>query len=298
MPPPLHTTITPTNLAEYDHLLTPYRNLTDAQLRRADLMGHAGLFIAESELVVRALIQSTFQIGSILLTPQRLQSFGPDLHTLLNTHPRQTPPPILVAVPTLIESITGFDFHRGVLATGLRPTQLPTLSAFLQHHKPDSLLILADLTNIDNIGAAFRNLAALGSTNPAVILTETCPDPLYRKSLRVSVGHALTIPFTRVSDLHTALSEVDAAGFSTLALVTDRDALPIQASAHTRPAIVVGSEGEGLPTITKAHVRNLSRGKLVTIPMRPGIDSLNAATALAVALSHLNTTEPFRPSCV
>lgn len=278
-----------------DPRLAPYANMRDAELaQRADPLdpaAHGGLFIAEGELVVQRLIESSFPTQSVLLTSTRLEAMRPALARL----PASTP--VFLADPPLLSRIVGFNMHRGVLAIGLRTPPAP-LDPFLD--LPGPLLVLEDLTNHDNLGGIFRNAAALGGPGCAVLLSPRCADPLYRKSLRVSMGHILSIPFARLADWPGDLARIAAAGFDTLAMTVAPGSIDLETAAtvnrHRRAAIVLGTEGAGLsPAALTACVRR------VRIDMRPTpegriIDSLNVAMAAGIALYRLGKPEVRVPS--
>jgi len=264
-----------------DPRLAPYANLRDAELhQRADPLHPGGLFIAEGELVVRRLLASRYAAHSVLITPTRVKTMQGALAAL----PEHVP--VYVAPQALVNSIVGFNIHRGVLALGARPT--PTVLA--PDELPESvrsarvLVVMEDLTNHDNVGAIFRNLAALaGPGQSAVLLSPRCADPLYRKSLRVSVGHALTVPFARIGPWPGSIQTLRAAGWRVIALGTRegaRDLDPAAGPVAGRVCLIVGSEGPGLGDKTLAMADEIAR-----IPMASGVDSLNAATACAVALA-------------
>ncbi|MCC6320714.1 MAG: RNA methyltransferase [Phycisphaerales bacterium] len=278
-----------------DPRLAPYANMRDAELaQRADPLdpaAHGGLFIAEGELVVQRLIESSFPTQSVLLTSTRLEAMRPALARL----PASTP--VFLADPPLLSRIVGFNMHRGVLAIGLRTPPAP-LDPLLD--LPGPLLVLEDLTNHDNLGGIFRNAAALGGPGCAVLLSPRCADPLYRKSLRVSMGHILSIPFARLADWPGDLARITAAGFDTLAMTLAPGSIDLETAAtvnrHRRAAIVLGTEGVGLsPAALTACVRR------VRIDMRPTpegriIDSLNVAMAAGIALYRLGKPEVRVPS--
>ena len=266
-----------------DRLLAPYRNQKDAWLRaqRDGSTGRGGgLFMAEGELVVRALVESGARSGhrvvSVLCTPTRLGGMAEVLGRL------PAGAPVLVAERGVIEQIVGFDLHRGILALGERASP-PTADELIARCRV--LVVCEDLANHDNTGAVFRNLACLAGEEAGVLLSPGCCDPLYRKSLRVSMGHALRLPFARLEPWPGGLERLAGAGFTTLALTPGDGAEDIRAIKHNaniRLAILLGAEGSGLTGGALARA-----ARRVRIPMAPGADSLNVATALAVALSHL-----------
>ena len=268
-------------------LFAPYRNQKDAWLRAQREGGTGlgdGLFMAEGALVVRALVESGHRVVSVLCTPGRLEGMADVLATL----PGGTP--VLVASRGAIEQIVGFDLHRGILALGERVSP-PTADDLIARAR--LLVVCEDLANHDNTGAIFRNTACLagvaedreGPIPAAVLLSPGCCEPLYRKSLRVSMGHALRVPFARLEPWPGGLDRLREAGFSTMALTPDgaaTDVRDIEHDPNTRLALLLGAEGPGLSA--EALDRAARR---VRIPMAEGADSLNVATALAVALSHL-----------
>ena len=188
--------------------------------------------------------------------------------------------PVYVARPETLQRIVGFHFHRGCLAAGERPAELG-LDALLQPRGRRILVALEGVTNPDNVGGVFRNAMAFGADG--VVLGPGCADPLYRRALRVSMGGALETPFATVFDLPEGF-----AGFTIAALTPDRAAADISAFGEVpeRLVLLLGSEGEGLSAAARAaadvHVR---------IPMAPGVDSLNVATAAGIALHRLARVE-------
>jgi len=258
--------------------LAPYLNLTDAQLRALDSQGGRPTFIAEGELVVRKLLASRYPLHSLVLATNAVDRLADLLPTL--------PPdvPVFTAPNDLLQQILGFAFHRGVLAAAFRTPNPPVTDLLASR----VLIILENTANTDNIGSVFRNLACLAGRGSAVLLSPGCCDPLYRKALRVSIGHALTIPFTILEPWPTALDQVTEAGFTLLALTPSPSATPLHhlppptTPGSPRYALLLGAEGPGLTPAALArcplHVR---------IPMAEGADSLNIATAAAIALSRL-----------
>lgn len=261
-----------------DPRLADYANLTDAALRDRERLGLQPAFIAEGEPVVRHLIGSRFPVRSVLVSPDkraRLDEFASSL-------PEECP--LFVASPEVIRGIVGFPFHRGVLACGGRlPNPAPlTLAASCR-----ALVVCEDLCNPDNIGAVFRNLSALGGQGCGVLLSPRCCDPLYRKAIRVSMGHALRIPFATLHPWPDGISALRGLGFQTIALGLTPQARPLRdldPARFARPALIVGSEGPGLTAASLA-----ASDVCAKIPMAPGADSLNVAVALGVALAHLIT---------
>jgi tRNA G18 (ribose-2'-O)-methylase SpoU len=191
---------------------------------------------------------------------------------------------VYVAPPALLEAIVVFDLHRGLLAAGRR--LLPTPAAEVVQRS--RLLVLAeDLSNHDNVGGLFRTVAALAGAGAGVLLSPRCCDPLYRKALRVSMGHALTVPFATLHDWPGGLRDLARAGFRILALSPAGGGsvrrLDLQPDQHV--AVLVGAEGAGLRAETLAALG--SGVEPVAVPMRAGVDSLNVVVALGIALDRV-----------
>ena len=279
MPTPFHIS------SPSDPRLGDYNHLTDAQLRGAQSRGEHMHFIAEGEGVVRRLIESHFPIRSILATPHLAEKMADALSLV----PASTP--LYLVDTAMMEGITGFPFHRGVLASGARLPDLPLADLLATS---TALVIAENLSNVDNIGAVFRNTACMLGHTAAIFLTAECCYPLFRKPLRVSMGHALHIPFTSLPNWPLEHQQIKAAGFTTIALTPRDDALDIRSGplrTIKKPAFLIGAEGPGLidQTITDADLA-------VKIPMLDGADSLNVATALAIAVSHWQPLAPGLPN--
>jgi tRNA G18 (ribose-2'-O)-methylase SpoU len=254
-----------------DPRLDLYRNLRDVELRRSLEADH-GVFVVEGLRTVRVLLDSHWPVLSLLLTPSRLASAG---DVLKQAEDRDVH--AYVAGSEVFDEIAGFRVHRGVLALAER----------LPPRHPDELLegcnavvVVEGVNDHENLGAIFRNSAALGAG--AVFLDPTCCDPLYRRSVRVSVGHVLRIPFTRIVPWPAGLSELAGHGFSIVALDPRSPRTVGSPSPPEKIAVMVGSEGYGL-----SRAARLSASCTVRIPMAPGVDSLNVASALAIALDRL-----------
>lgn len=239
-------------------------------MRERDLVGRAGRFVVEGEVTLRVLLsgRARFRAESILLAHERMAGLADALGALTN------PPPVYTASRAVMSAIVGFPIHRGVLALGLCEAA-PDL-AIPPAPAPALVLGLVGLTNHDNVGGLFRNAAAFGAA--AVLLDAATCDPLYRKAIRVSAGAALTVPFVRSNDLfgfaaRHALTLLALSPRGTEALA-DLPLLP-------RALLLLGTEGPGLPDALMARART------VRIPMASGFDSLNVATAGALALHHL-----------
>jgi tRNA G18 (ribose-2'-O)-methylase SpoU len=252
-----------------DERLGDYRALTDLELR-IKWEPPNGLFIAEGELVLRRALRAGYRPRSYLVDAKRVDQLA-DLAGSA---------PVYAATPDVLEQATGFHVHRGVLGSFHR---LPLLTAESVIALAGRLAILEDVNNHTNIGAVFRDAAALGVD--AVLLSPTCADPLYRRSVRVSMGEVFAIPYARLEPWPSALAQVRAAGFTVLALTPAADAVPLQRltpAQRARPALLLGAEGPGLSRHALA-----ASDVPVKIPMRRGVDSLNIAAAAAVAFWEL-----------
>ncbi|MEI2299493.1 TrmH family RNA methyltransferase [Ensifer sp. MJa1] len=244
-------------------------------IKERDLTGRQGRFIAEGTVVLRMLAAAHeagrgFVAEAILLLENRLAG----VQDILSRFPPTVP--VYVANAQVFDAIAGFNMHRGVLALGRRDgdTGRDALIASL----PASSLVLAacGISNHDNMGSLFRNAAAFGVD--AVLMDETSCDPLYRKSIRVSVGAVLTVPFAREGSVSDLLERLQSAGFAIWGLspagAIDIGAIP----PAPRTALLMGTEGEGLPQSVMTSIRT------ARIRQRPGLDSLNVSTAAGIAL--------------
>jgi tRNA G18 (ribose-2'-O)-methylase SpoU len=246
-------------------------------VRERDLVGRQNRFVAEGEVVLRVLLnQSRFTVESLLLAEGRAESLSDALAAL----PLETP--IYTANRSVMDSIVGFPIHRGILAIAQRPP-LP-LAADLLSRLPENALVvgLIGLANHDNVGGIFRNAAAFGA-NAVLLDQETC-DPLYRKAIRVSVGGALVVPFTRTPSAGAMVQALEAASFDVISLSPSGEEALSQIRPSGRTALLLGAEGPGLPPGL------LARTRTVSIPMSGGFDSLNVATTSGIALHHLTRT--------
>jgi tRNA G18 (ribose-2'-O)-methylase SpoU len=257
-----------------DPRIADYRDLRDAELRRRQ-----GLFIAESrEVVHRLLVERRFRARSVLVTQPGFDG----LREILEAAAARIP--ILLTRPEVVRAVAGFNFHRGCLAIGERGGE-PSLDEIIGPRGPRRLLALENVTNPDNIGGLFRNAMAFGVDG--VLLSAGSGDPLYRKAIRVAIGASLSIPFARAGDWPHALQRLRDTGTAVIALTPDGAAVDVAEFGATRSvperaALLLGAEGVGLSAATRraAHLE-------VRIPMRPGVDSLNVATAAGIALHRL-----------
>ncbi|MFZ4895194.1 TrmH family RNA methyltransferase [Plantibacter sp. Mn2098] len=259
-----------------DERLADYSRLTDVALRRVS-EPEGGLYIAESTKVIERALRAGHIPRSVLVQEKWLT----DLEELLG----DLDVPVFVGEPSLLEQLTGFHLHRGALASMHRP-ELPDPRELLLNAR--RVVVLEDIVDHTNVGAIFRSVAGLGAD--AVLITPRCADPLYRRSVRVSMGTVLQVPWTRLPEWDEAKSILADAGFSVAALALSDQAVDLDTFAATAPerlAIVLGAEGDGLSQ------RALDAADtIVTIPMLHGVDSLNVASASAVALWELRTRTP------
>jgi len=252
-----------------DPRIADYRALTDVELRTRWEPPH-GLFIAEGELVLRRAVRAGYRPRSFFVDAKRLDQIGDMLDTA----------PVYAASQDVLERATGFHVHRGVLGSFHR-RPLPAAGEVLAAAR--RVAVLEDVNNHTNLGAIFRCAAALGVDG--VLLSPSCADPLYRRSVRVSMGEVFAVPYAPLAPWPAGLDDVRSAGFTLLALTPAADAVPIQrltAAQRARAALLLGAEGTGL---TRA-AQEASDARVV-IPMRRAVDSLNVAAAAAVAFWEL-----------
>ena len=241
-----------------DPRLDDYRELKERRLQ-----AESGRFVAESERVVRRLVGSGLPVVSVLLTAPRLATLADALGG---------PFPVYLAPQPLLDRIAGFHVHRGCLAVGERPAPARVPAG------ARALVVLEDLTDVDNLGAIARHAAAFGAD--ALLLSPRSADPFYRKAIRVSLGSVFALPIVRLARWPDALDALRADGLALVAAVVDPAATPLaRFSPPDRFALLLGAEGPGLSADALARCDHR-----VTIPMSPGADSLNVATAAAIFL--------------
>lgn len=267
-------------MAELIHVVDPadprladYRDLRDTQLR-THLEAEHGLFLAEGEKVVRRALEAGYAPRSFLMAERWLDSLG-DVLAAANA-------PCYVVTERLAEQVTGFHVHRGALASLVR-RPLPALGDVLAGAR--TVLVLEDIVDHTNVGAIFRSAAALGTD--AVLVTPRCADPLYRRSIRVSMGTVFQVPWARIDPWPGGVATLAQAGFVVAAFALAPDAVPLEQLAADPPqrlALVMGTEGDGLGRRTVAAC-----DLVIRIPMAGGVDSLNVAAASAVAMWALRT---------
>ncbi len=255
----------------HDPRLADYLQLTDVALRRR-MEPSRGIYLAESEKVIRRALAAGHRPVSFLMAPRWLA----DLADLVAQASRDGIP-VYAADHPVLEALTGFHLHRGALAAMARPV-LPAVGELLVDAR--RVAVLEDVVDHTNVGAVFRSAAALGVD--AVLVTPQCADPLYRRSVRVSMGTVFQVPWTRIDPWpRGGVESLRAAGFTVAALALAEGSVTLEELAAAPPqrlALVLGAEGDGLSRQTVA-----AADLAVRIPMAGGVDSLNVAAAGAVA---------------
>lgn len=240
-------------------------------VRERDLTGRDGKFIIEGKVTLDiAIRRGRFDLDSVFLCNSRLEPLADILARLPDTVPVYTAP------QALMDEIAGFPIHRGILACAHKgpPLSLPDLTGY------DTLLVLNQISNHDNVGAAMRNAAAFGVGG--VLLDDQSCDPLYRKAIRVSAGSGLWLPYVQAGSGPEQITALKQAGFTVWAMTPRASACPLhEADLPDKLAILLGAEGSGLPDPL------IAMATPVRIPMSPGFDSVNVATAGAIALAHV-----------
>jgi tRNA G18 (ribose-2'-O)-methylase SpoU len=248
-----------------DERLAGYRDLTDVALR-VRLEPQTGVYIAESASVIERAVSAGHQPVSVLMEDKWIERMTPILDALDDV-------PIYVADRELLEQLTGFHVHRGALALMRRPS-LPSVDEVLLD--ATRIVILEDIVDHTNVGAIIRSAAGLGFDG--VLVSPRCADPLYRRSVRVSMGTVFDIPWTRLETFPHDLQELREQGFTVVAVTPRADAVDLDSfNPPEKIALILGTEGDGLSThaIDQADLA-------LRIPMRRGVDSLNVAAAAAV----------------
>jgi tRNA G18 (ribose-2'-O)-methylase SpoU len=255
-----------------DQGLAPYQLVGKPEALRRE-----GLFAVEGRLLLPRLLASRYRTHSVLCSDVGHES----LAELTAAHPDVR---VIVAPADVISDLAGYKFHRGCLALGYRKpppgldTVLPRLESGTARRAP--VLILEGVSNPDNIGGIFRSAHAFGARG--VLLGPGCGDPLYRKSIRTSMGATLDVPWTLLSQWPGGLEAIRERGYRLVALTPDPAAPPLRAVVEQDGgpiAFVLGAEGHGLSPAALARVASAAR-----IPMQPETDSLNVASAASIAL--------------
>ncbi len=248
-----------------DPRVDDFRDLNSAD-RRPDLPGRKGLVIAEGVVVVQRMLASRFPPFALLGVDRRYDALAADLAGVDVPYYRTT--------AEVMAQVVGFHLNRGVLAAARRP---PALSVDEALAGARTVAVLEGVNDHENIGSIFRNAAGLGAG--AILFGDRCADPLYRRAVRVSMGHVLRVPFAHLPHWPDGLESLRAKGFQVIALTPDPAAANLAAATTgDRVALLLGAEGPGLTeeAMRAADVR-------ARIPMTPGTDSLNVATAAALA---------------
>ncbi|WP_290059944.1 TrmH family RNA methyltransferase [Amycolatopsis solani] len=254
-----------------DPRVDDFRELSTAD-RRPDRPGGRGFVIAEGTVVVSRLLASRYPVRALLGVERRFAELGAELEGV--------EAPQYVASAETMADVVGFHLNRGILAVADRPVPL-TVSEVVDG--AGTIAVLEGVGDHENLGALFRNAAALGVGG--VLLGPGCSDPLYRRSVRVSMGHVLRVPFAPLADWPGGLDDLRARGFAVAAFTPRPGSIPLRelrAHAPGRVALLFGAEGPGLTEAALAAADHAVR-----IPMPAGVDSLNIATAAAVAFYEL-----------
>jgi tRNA G18 (ribose-2'-O)-methylase SpoU len=251
-----------------DPRLDNFRDLNSID-RRPDLPSGKGLVIAEGVLVVQRMLASPFAPLAFLGTDRRLAELAADL--------AGNAAPFYRASAEVMAQAVGFHLNRGVLAAARR---IPERSIEQVARGARTIAVLEGVNDHENLGSIFRNAAGLDVD--AVVFGSGCADPLYRRAVRVSMGHALLVPYAHATEWPADLSTLREMGFRLLAMTPASDAATLSAAMTTmrgeRIAILVGAEGPGL-----SHAALKASDQRVRVPMSRGTDSLNVATAAALA---------------
>lgn len=256
-----------------DERLVGYRDLTDVALR-VRFEPESGVYIAESAAVIERALSAGHVPISVLMEDKWLDRMRPVLEVVPEV-------PIYVGSKEILEQITGFHVHRGALALMHRP-KLPTVESVIATAR--RLIVLEDIVDHTNVGAIVRSAAGMGFDG--FLITPRCADPLYRRSVRVSMGTVFDIPWTRLASWPHDASVLRDAGFTLAAVTPDPSAIDLDVfTPPERLALIVGTEGDGLSAaaLDQADVS-------VRIPMYRGVDSLNVAAAAAVVCWQLRSS--------
>jgi tRNA G18 (ribose-2'-O)-methylase SpoU len=256
-----------------DERVADFRNLIAGDRPPGTPRG-TGPVIVEGVPAVQRLLSSPYRVRAVLGVPGRLAALDlPD------------DVPAYEADRWVLSDVIGFRLTRGVLASADRrqPADVDDLLAGPGPAAPRRLAVLEGLNDAENLGSIARSAVALGVD--ALLLDPRCADPLYRRAVRVSMGHVLALPFAVLADWPADLERLHEAGYLTVALTPAPDAVDItevDPRAHPRTALLLGAEGPGLTDEVQQAAR-----LCVRIPMRAGVDSLGVAAAAAVAFATL-----------
>ncbi|MEV4127686.1 RNA methyltransferase [Nocardia sp. NPDC049707] len=248
-----------------DSRVDDFRDLKSADLR-PDLPGRKGLVIAEGVVVVQRMLDSRFRPNALFGVEKRRAELAAELSGIDVPYYRTT--------AEVMAEVVGFHLNRGVLAVARRPAELSVADVI---ERARTVAVLEGVNDHENLGSMFRNAAGLGVE--AILFGDRCADPLYRRAVRVSMGHVLRVPFAQLPKWPEGLDMLRSKGFQLIALTPNPAAVNL-ATAMTgeRVALLLGAEGPGL---TEEAMR--ATDIRARIPMSPGTDSLNVATAAAMA---------------
>jgi tRNA G18 (ribose-2'-O)-methylase SpoU len=263
-----------------DPRLADYTRLTDASLR-THLEVEQGLFIAEGTKVITRAVAAGYPVRSMLLARSRLVDLPALGGTGEGARSADNSAPVYVVPDDVAERLTGYRVHRGALAS-LARRPLPEVAELIAGRR--RIVVLEDLVDHANVGAIFRCAAALGVD--AVVLSPRCADPLYRRSVKVSMGAVFAVGYARMTGWYDGLADLKAAGFRVLALTPDESATPINAAlsrAEDRVALVFGTEGDGLSARWRREADEAVRIPMNRAARAAGVDSLNVVAAAAIA---------------
>ncbi|UYP19703.1 RNA methyltransferase [Rhodococcus sp. Z13] len=248
-----------------DPRVDDFRDLNSSD-RRPDLPGGKGLVIAEGVFVVQRMLDSRFSPTALLGVGRRLEELAEDL--------RDVDVPFYRIDADTMAKVVGFHLNRGVLAAAHRPEPLEPGEIL---DKATTVAVLEGVNDHENIGSMFRNAAGLGVDG--ILFGKGCADPLYRRAVRVSMGHVLRVPFAHLDHWPQDLDILRSRGFQLISLTPNPSAIPLaEAMTGEKVALLLGAEGPGLTEATMQATDVRAR-----IPMAPGTDSLNVATAAAMA---------------
>ena len=255
--------------------LDGFRDLRDPDLRRSR-EARDGVFVAEGVSVVGRLARSAYELMAVAVVPEQESAVVAELAGLEGL----ADVPLMVVERAVLDVVVGFPVHRGVLALGAR-VAFGGVAALPAEAR--TVVVLEDCNDHENMGAIARSARALGAD--ALVLSPRCADPLYRRSVRVSMGEILRLPLVVAAGWPDALGQLQGRGFRVLALTPAVDAVDldeVEVGPEERVALLLGAEGPGLTAAAQA-----AADQRVRIPIRADVDSLNVGHAVAVALHHV-----------
>ncbi|MFE3452873.1 TrmH family RNA methyltransferase [Nonomuraea sp. NPDC059194] len=252
----------------HDPRLSDFTGLRDVELRKS-LEAEQGLFVAEGEKVIRRAIGAGYPVRAVLTTERWLEPLADVLGDAT----------VYVVSEEVMHGVAGFQVHRGALAS-MERLPLPPMADALSG--ASRIVVLEDLVDHGNVGAIFRCAAALGVD--AIVLSPRCADPLYRRSVKVSMGAVFAIPYVRMDDWYGGLEQIRAAGFQALALTPDQSVTPLDTvELSDRVALLLGAEGDGLSSRWLREADEQVCIAMSPAAMASGVDSLNVVAAAAIA---------------